>query len=511
MPDNNKNFRFRPKDIPEPNRGHSSDGEDNRSLAEILITIDGYFKAMSRERTQTFFKKELGVQDVYDYEDAHIYIKDKLTDVTKAKGFERMLLEFFKHDNKTTQDHEDSNSQSNEKDSENSNEDQTPMSPEDIENMYNEGDFDQDKLEEQLREALKNNKSMLIRFLDRLDILESRVDKHDDLFKEVDESFLGTQTLLEALKNKILEALKNAPQSALPSTTSGSSGTYTFKYDEPGKEPKKMEGVFPECWERLLQLAESRMNIFMYGPSGCGKTYIAGKVAEALELRFASQSCSEGMDESIFMGMILPNEIGKFEYVPSTFVDFYENGGVYLLDEMDAADANLAIIINSAIGNDYFHIPQRRGDTLVKKHKNFICIAAANTAGGGGDDSYMRNQLDAATLDRFRAGFVKMDYDENVEKSLIDPEVYQWGKAVRKAIKNLSYTRPLSTRVMLDFSYLKNRYDKPLKEVVESYFTGWEKSDVERLHKELEKQANAYESNPFEEEMSARGETERPF
>ena len=60
--------------------------------------------------------------------------------------------------------------------------------------------------------------------------------------------------------------------------------------------------------------------------------------------------------------------------------------------------------------------------------------------------------LDGATLDRFRAGVVEVDYDRRVERKLVDPEVLAWGWMVRKVIAKHRLERILSTRVMLDFS-----------------------------------------------------------
>ena len=60
--------------------------------------------------------------------------------------------------------------------------------------------------------------------------------------------------------------------------------------------------------------------------------------------------------------------------------------------------------------------------------------------------------LDGATLDRFRAGVIELDYDARVERKLINPAVLKWGKKIRKAIADHKLQRIMSTRVMLDFS-----------------------------------------------------------
>ena len=128
----------------------------------------------------------------------------------------------------------------------------------------------------------------------------------------------------------------------------------------------KMEEVLPDEFEKMVKLATLRQNIMMVGPSGSGKTFLAGKLAKALKLPFGSQSCSAGMSESQLAGWLLPvGETAQFTYVPSTFVNMYENGGVFLFDEMDAADENTLIFINAALANGSFHIPQRFNNSEV--------------------------------------------------------------------------------------------------------------------------------------------------
>jgi cobaltochelatase CobS len=95
----------------------------------------------------------------------------------------------------------------------------------------------------------------------------------------------------------------------------------------------------------------------------------------------------------------------------------YENGGVFLLDEIDAADANAMVAINAALANRVMANPN--GKVHVRHDKCFI-LAAANTWGRGGDHQYVgRNQLDAATLDRFVLSTIGVEYDLELEVTLV--------------------------------------------------------------------------------------------
>lgn len=250
-----------------------------------------------------------------------------------------------------------------------------------------------------------------------------------------------------------------------------------------GAATRVVKGVLPKEFETMVQLCGQRIPLMLVGPAGCGKTYLASKVAEALGLKFYDQSCSEGVSESIFTGWLLPIEKGgAFEYVPSPFVTAYENGGVFLLDEIDAANPNLLTFLNKAIANDSFFLPQRYKNPLVKKHPDFVVIAAANTFGNGADGQYVgRNALDAATLDRFRAGMLHMDYSDEVETALVDADVLSWGRAIRKAIRQHGLRRIMSTRVLLDLTKMKRCCQWGADMWNKTYFADWSRDEMAKV------------------------------
>lgn len=248
-----------------------------------------------------------------------------------------------------------------------------------------------------------------------------------------------------------------------------------------GSEWKPSGHVRPE-FQDILVSAQCGLNILLVGPAGCGKTHLAHQVAEALGRPFAAISCTAGMSESALQGWMLPGDGGAFEYVPSDFVTMYEQGGVFLFDEVDAADPNTLLFINQALANGSFFLPQRKGKTKVERHADFVCIAAANTFGTGSNMVYAgRERLDESTLDRFRAGTVLLDYDTKFERSAVDPEVLAWGWSIRKRISEARLSRVLSTRFLLDATKLV-KAGRSLEQIKATYFTGWkadEKTKVE--------------------------------
>lgn len=228
------------------------------------------------------------------------------------------------------------------------------------------------------------------------------------------------------------------------------------------------------AFEDILALAAARLNVYLVGGAGAGKSHTAEMVAKALGLPFAAISLSAGISASQLTGWLMPNG-----FIASDFVTIYENGGVMLLDELDAADANTLTTINGALANGGFFLPAREGKTYCKRHPDFICIAAGNTYGSGADLQYSaREQLDAATLDRFTTIF--FDYDEKLEHKAGDKEVVNFIHAIRRGIAALKLRRIASTRKILDFSKMR-RAGWSMEKIEAAFFTGWTADEKAKL------------------------------
>lgn len=160
------------------------------------------------------------------------------------------------------------------------------------------------------------------------------------------------------------------------------------------------------AFDEALLMLSTGSNVYMHGPAGSGKTTIAEQCAQALGLEF------------YFTGAVLQKyELTGFvdaggNYQRTAFRDAFEHGGVFLFDEMDASGAQALIAFNAAIANGVCAFP----DKIVRKHDDFLVIAASNTRGAGADSKYIRNKLDAATLDRYV--FIAIGYDETLERDL---------------------------------------------------------------------------------------------
>lgn len=255
-----------------------------------------------------------------------------------------------------------------------------------------------------------------------------------------------------------------------------------------GKIVRKIEGLFHAKFNRMLTLAQARKNIFIYGPTGSGKSFICEQIANSLNLRYSHISCTNGMSEGALAGKLLPTgKGGQFEYITSEFVRCFEEGGVFLLDEMDAADANVLLVINTALANGRLAVSSRPKKPYAERHPDFICIAACNTVGTGADRQYSgRNKLDGSTLDRFSVGRVYMDYDKKLEEQLCpDPDLLTQCWKVRTRLNGHQLERAMSTRFIAEAYHMKTHYGWTTEELFgnrhDGYFAGWREDEFNKV------------------------------
>jgi hypothetical protein len=201
----------------------------------------------------------------------------------------------------------------------------------------------------------------------------------------------------------------------------------------------------------VAKLAEARVPLYIIGPSGTGKSGMMRKLAtEILDLQYADAPMSAGATPSWLLGRMtfpdgsnvslpewpegmtmedwareITNMLAQLtqttSYKISHFLKCYTEGGVFVFEEIDAADPNMLLVVNNALaippGDEFFN--PVNGLSYVR-HTDFIAGATANTFGLGANTQYTgRERLDFATIDRFRMGRVYVDLDENLVDYLV--------------------------------------------------------------------------------------------
>jgi cobaltochelatase CobS len=192
-------------------------------------------------------------------------------------------------------------------------------------------------------------------------------------------------------------------------------------------------------FDDVLMYTAQRESVYLVGPAGSGKTTLAKQVANAVDLPFYSTGA-----------LVMKHELEGFidphgNYVETEFYKAFKHGGVYLFDEIDGSSPAAVLAFNGHMANGVASFPCG----MVERHPDFVVIAAANTYGNGADRQYVgRNQLDAASLDRF--AFVEMGYDEAMETELSGDAVWTAHvQRIRAAINELKIRHIVSPRASI--------------------------------------------------------------
>ena len=239
----------------------------------------------------------------------------------------------------------------------------------------------------------------------------------------------------------------------------------------------EVPGVQHTKFETVLKFVANDEPVYLSGPAGSGKNVICKQVAEALGLEFYFTNAVT--QEYKLTGFTDAN--GKFH--ESQFYKAFVNGGLFMLDEMDASIPEVLIILNAAIANRYFDFPAPIGK--VNANPNFRVVAAGNTLGHGADSEYVgRNTLDAASLDRF--AMIKIDYDERIEKNVAggNDELVRFCRAFRKAAEKAGLQVVVSYRAIGRMAKMVTLL--PLEEVLDTCLVkGLERDDLKAVVNDL--------------------------
>ncbi len=223
-------------------------------------------------------------------------------------------------------------------------------------------------------------------------------------------------------------------------------------------------------FDRILN-AVKLFPVYLYGPAGSGKNHLCEQIAAALNLDFYYTNTVT--QEYKLTGFV---DAGG-NYQETNFYRAFKNGGLFMLDEMDASCPEALICINAALANGYFEFP---GIGTVHAHKDFKIIAAGNTIGTGATEQYNgRTKIDAATLDRFVP--ISVDYDARVENKLSGgcSDLVEFVRDLRRAAAKTGVSLVAGYRCISKSAALLGAFTD--KQIVESCICGFVDSDEKRI------------------------------
>ena len=218
--------------------------------------------------------------------------------------------------------------------------------------------------------------------------------------------------------------------------------TYTF----PQYGGSTSGEITHEVFEKVASFVLADEPVMLVGPAGTGKNVICKQIAKAMNLPFYFTNAVT--QEYKLTGFIDAN--GTFH--ETEFYKAFKDGGIFMLDEIDASIPEVLIILNAAIANRYFDFPNGK----IEAHKDFRVIAAGNTFGTGASYTYVgRNQLDGASLDRF--ALIHVGYSERIENSLTDDKgLLKFIREFRKICERNSINHIVSYRTITRLNKMKD-------------------------------------------------------
>ncbi|MCL2092997.1 MAG: AAA family ATPase [Treponema sp.] len=326
--------------------------------------------------------------------------------------------------------------------------------------------------------------------------------KQEQLFKADDPDMKimpGTTSLesyiVHCVKKEAVDQVVNVTKPMIDSYIRDTYGTLPKRIEiKTEKETKVIEGVAHHKFETVLKLVNANVPVFLSGPAGSGKNVICKQVSEALNMEFYFSNAIT--QEYKLTGFIDAN--GRFH--ETQFYKAFTNGGLFMLDEIDASTPEVLVILNAAIANGYFDFPTGK----VTAHEDFRICAAGNTFGSGADITYTgRYQLDASSLDRF--AIVEIDYDEAIETAIAcgNTELVKFVRDFREACNKQHLKFIVSYRAIERLHKLENvfAHAEAIKIVL---LKGLEHHDARIVYDNLKTEDSAY-TKGFKQALSEMG------
>lgn len=282
-----------------------------------------------------------------------------------------------------------------------------------------------------------------VRDMIKTEVREGALEPLQRLFEASDKALRGDfGTMLdqwaegtrEALRLDTLKAAQDAASEAVRSMT-----PTRLEIVRDAAPPVDL-GLVHRDTAKVIAALSAGVNVYLYGPAGSGKTTLAEKCAQAFMLKayYAAKVESEYQ--------LLGFKDAKGETVRTQFREAYEHGGVFLFDELDGSSPSAVVALNMALANGVCPFP----DGMIPRHPDFKCIGAGNTKLTGANRQYAgRNQLDAASIDRF--AFIEFGYDDELERALATDATWcGYVQAVRAAVADRGLNHLVTPRATYD-------------------------------------------------------------
>ena len=193
--------------------------------------------------------------------------------------------------------------------------------------------------------------------------------------------------------------------------------------------------------EILKKCYEENINVLLIGATGTGKTHAARHLAYELQVPYMRVNCNGAITPEDLIGQYIPDGNGGFKWCDGVLTKFIRHGGIFVLDEINAAPAEILFVLHSLLDDERKIVLTQKDGEVVKASDKFMFIATMNPT----EEAIYEGtkELNAALKDRFGV-VLYYDYDERIERKIIKNE---YVREVLKALRNSDEIEtPISTR-----------------------------------------------------------------
>lgn len=163
----------------------------------------------------------------------------------------------------------------------------------------------------------------------------------------------------------------------------------------------------------LIATIKANVPVYMHGATGTLKSSGLKRAAEEMGLTYYEVNLAGQLASAITGRDLLK------KFMESAYIKAYRDGGIIALEEIDKAHPLVLTQINNSIESDEYFNPLM--EEPIKRHKDFRIACSGNTPGTGPTKEFnASNKLDDSTLDRFREGYIKVNRDHVVVRSILD-------------------------------------------------------------------------------------------
>tara|TARA_R100000008_G_C3572659_1_gene163199 strand:+ start:345 stop:1358 length:1014 start_codon:yes stop_codon:yes gene_type:complete len=253
-----------------------------------------------------------------------------------------------------------------------------------------------------------------------------------------------------------------------------------------------IEGVVHSEFTKILSYVMAGYHIRLVGPTGSGKTHLVQQLVKSRNKMLDQDkpmyalSCTEETTRSDFIGRLFPtvDDGGnpRVEFLDGPVTRAAIDGAVCLIDEEDAARANVKACLFPLLENGILPVPGRPGGQVVTANKGCQIFANANTFGNGADMVYVgREEQDRAWLNRFETTTFYLDYDKKMEEKLGISEVCDWAWEIRPRMTEMKLRREVSTRTIIKMSNIIEQGLDKMDDLKSRFFMPWSKSEISKM------------------------------